>query len=344
MAVSRRVRWRSAGAAVVVAVAVAVAVAWSLAGRGDGDPDRADPDPAYDGPIAEFMGWEQTGGEPQRPEFTEADRERHYRVQDLIADCMSRAGFEYTPVPFYGDRAEQFEDPYADIWQLREEDPAGFARAYGYGFTTINFGERALPTQDPADDPNRAYRDRLPPDRQAAYDRALHGDFEGGDQGGQGEPGGCSSQAYREVYGTGRNDDGEERFQELFAAWDELYQQIEADPRLTAATQAWIDCMAAAGYPGMADRYGGQQAVSRRQSELYGGQGGAAPPEPDPAALAELQQFEREIAVADYSCRQQHDLDGVEREVRYEHEERFIEAHREQLEAYRDWSNAQRAN
>jgi len=352
--------------------AAACAVALFLTGCGDDSPTNGNEEPEYDGPIAEFMGWENSGvGEEQ--EFTEEERQQHYQVQDLIVTCMSEAGFEYTPEPFYGDREDAFEDPYAEVWQLQEEDPEAFAQEYGYGFTTLDFGEEVVETSDPADDPNFAYRESLSTAAQEEYDIALYGDFEAiEEQAGEegevevAEPGGCSNDAYEQVYGGGDGEASEEQFSELFEEWDALYQRIENDPRMDTATQAWLGCMTDAGYADLEDIYGGQNEVSERQSELYGwddeegllpvpiegeaeGEGESAeataaptePVEPEPAALEELRQFERDIAVADYTCRQEHDIDGVERDVRYEHEEQFIEANREQLEAYRDWSNEQ---
>lgn len=345
--------------------AAACAVALILTGCGDDDPSDDTEESEFDGPIAEFMGWENTGiGE--EPEFTEEERQQHYQVQDLIVACMSEAGFEYTPEPFYGDREDAFKDPYAEVWQLQQDDPEAFAREYGYGLTTIDYQRDIGETPDPGDDPNYAYRESLSPAAQEEYDKALWGDFEAvEEQAGDAtteavDPGGCSNDAYEQVFGGAESGPGEDQFTELFEEWDALYQRIENDPRMDVATMAWLSCMSDAGYPDLDDLYGGQNAVSERQSELYGwedegggllpapieeGEGATQAPlepvEPDPAELDALRQFERDIAVADYTCRQEHDVDGVEREVRHEHEEQFIEDNREQLEAYRDWSNEQ---
>jgi hypothetical protein len=315
-AMTRRPGWRLAGAALLVALAAA--------GCGDdGEEDSADT--GSDGPLAEFFGWAETGP-GDGPRFSEQERQQHYQIQDLIVACMSEAGFEYTPEQFYGDREEIAEDPNAGIWRLQEDDPARFAREYGYGFTTIDLESQAPPTPGAADDPNLAYRESLPPAAQQEYDRALWG-------GEAGETGGCQNQAYEQVYGD--RTDGERRFDALVEEWDTLYQRIESDPRLDAARQAWSGCMAGAGYPDLTSLHDGQDQVSQRQSELS--RDGAQ----DPAAVEELRQFERDIAVADHTCRQDHDVDGIERTVRFEHEARFIEEHRADLEAYRDWLNEQ---
>src|SRR5690606_14030953 len=124
----------------------------------------------------------------------------------------------------------------------------------------------------------------------------------------------------------------------------------------------WSDCMASAGYPDLEDLYGGENLVYERQSEAYGWDAGepvvvtaepeaepdlanTAAPEPsepvelDSEVLAELREFELAVAWADYECREEHDVERIQREVQYEHEEQFIEDHRAELEAYRDWIN-----
>jgi hypothetical protein len=353
--------WRLLSAAVC-------GIALTLSGCGDGGPTDEPEEPEYDGPIAEFMGWENTGSSDE-PEWTEQDRQKHYQVQELVVTCMAEAGFEYTPQPFWGDREDDYQDPHADIWRLQQEDPEAFAREYGYGMTTVEYDEEVIETPDASDDPNWEYRESLSPAAQEEYDKALYGDWEAVEQEREEagvdpedweyeSPGGCENEAYEEVYGSF---DDEGQFEELWEEWDVLYQRIDDDPRMDEAKQAWSGCMADAGYPGLEDLYDGQNEVSERQSELYGwdeGDGVLPEPieegtaieespgpietvEPDPAALAELRQFERDIAVADYTCRQEHGVDGVERSVRYEHEEQFIEDNREQLEAYRDWVNEQ---
>jgi hypothetical protein len=355
----RRPEWRLAGAAAVLMVGL------TTAGCGNDDGDSSD-ESASNGPLSEFFGWDDRGLGDE-PEYTEEERQQHYEIQDLIVACMNDAGFDYTPEQFYGDREEDFEDPFAEVWQMQEDDPERFAREYGYGLTTIDYESQAPETTDPAaDDPNYAYRESLSAAAQEEYDQALWGEFEEFEEGetpAPTEPTGCQNEAYEQVYGDRSGE--EEQFQGLFEEWDSLEQRIQDEPRMAAVKQAWSGCMATAGYPGLDTLYAGQDQVSERQSELYGwdeggegllpspiegeaeGEGEAeevpveTPPAPDPAALEELRQFERDIAVADYTCKQEHDVEGVERTVRHELETQFIEDHRPDLEAYRDWMNEQ---
>lgn len=331
--------WRRLGAGVCAAGVV-------LAGCGQSDPeghvagDRS--------PLAEFFGWEDSfgrGGNWEFREYTEEQRQQHHQVEELVAGCMQDAGFEYHPEPFWGDvdPDAQITDAMRERWELQQSDPEAFAKQYGYGITTIDEDLTVEEESDLSGDPNGAYRESLSEPAQEAYDEALHGDWESAD-----ENRGCRYQADVEVYGTEPG--------EWSPVWLEIHQlesRILNDPRLVEVAQRWSGCMASAGYPGLEGGLGvARREVSDRLHELYGydirpwedsadiEEGDvdeSEPVEPDPAELAALREFELDIAWADYECRQELDVDLVEREVRHEHEEQFIEDHRDLLEAYRDF-------
>lgn len=351
-------------------LAGACAAGLFLAGcGGDTDADSAE-DRDYQGPLAEFFGWDDQPRDSS--EASEQERQRHYEVQDYIVTCMAEAGFEYQPEPFWADMqdARDWVDPFEEVWKLREEDPEAFAREYGYGLTTIDYSAVENGRSEPTPGPNEEYRESLSPAAQEEYDRALWGDWvetteSNGDVVVESAEGGCNQEAYEAVYGTR---DDRSQFEALYEDWDQLYQRIENDPRLTEAVRAWSDCMADAGYPGLEDMYGGENLVYERQAEAYGwdtgdGRSGIEPMEPveadpdeadlegtpapapptpvelDPEVKAELREFELAVAWADYECREEHDVERIQREVQYAHEEQFIEDHRAELEAYRDWLN-----
>src|SRR5690606_28292404 len=214
--------------------------------------------------------------------------------------------------------------------KLREEDPEAFAREYGYGLTTIDYRRVENGRPEPTPGPNEQYRESLSPAAQKEYDRALWGDWDmetssNGDAG-EAPDSGCTQEAYKAVYGP--SEDDHSQFEALCEDWDQLYQRIENDPRLTEAVRSWADCMADAGYPGLEDLYGGENLVYERQAEAYGwdtGDGGPgiepkepveadpdeadlegtpapAPPTPvelDPEVKAELREFELAVAWAD---------------------------------------------
>jgi hypothetical protein len=296
------------------------------------------------GPLAEFMGW---GSDYTPSEMSEEERQKQYRVEELVAECMAEQGFEYIPQR-YDDQASGVSSVYEEIWTLQREDPERFAKEYGYGMTTM--------PDDPSDraeyhDPNWDIRESLSPSAQEAYDEALWGvwpDFEVDEvPDGPVEPEepGCYSEASDEVYGFG--DEEQADWEGLDQQFSDLYERIENHPRVKEATRAWIDCMAEAGYPGLEEVYGGHNLVSDRMDEVYGWGDfaedleGLEPepteaPEPDPAELAALQDFERAVGYADYLCRRDH-YESEYNAVRDELENQFIEDHRAELEAYRDW-------
>ena len=76
---------------------------------------------------------------------------------------------------------------------------------------------------------------------------------------------GCYSQASDQVYGSGAD---YERWESINQQINELYERIESDPRVLAATEAWSECMAEAGFPGMTEIYSGSETVSERRAAM----------------------------------------------------------------------------
>lgn len=328
-------------------------------GAGSGEPEGAE----EQSPLAEFMGDGVTfsgGGmmvaATSVGDLSEEDQQRMRQVEELVAECMREQGFEYVPVDPTGggDR----EDPFAEAFSL---PPDEFAREYGYGISTLTPADTA--DEDQTTDPNQEIRDGLSDSAREQYDRALWGEMaeliepvEGGGvaisgaspPAGEGErDSGCHGEAGEEVYGEdpmAGPDIGE--FDGLFADMDALRQRIESDARVAAATQAWADCLAAAGHSGFATVSEPQDDVMERMMELYGSstRDEGTPSESrvmntsadvDEAALRELQDYEISLATADYECQQEHYVD-VRREVAFDMEEQFVEEHRAELERYRD--------
>jgi hypothetical protein len=352
-----------------VPVLIAVVMVAACDGVGPYGNSSADPDVgAAIGPIAEFFDWDWPGAGFGFTEPTEEDRQLHYQVEGLAAECMAERGFDYFPAPFWADvdasrggvardLASQSQEA-ADLWRLRHEDPAAYAREYGYGVTTIEI----LRDEDQdagAVNPNHEYRDGLSPEAQEEYRRALFGfgtepEVVGEPDSEDGSavlaPGGCLATARQEVYGDEIPDPFSELREDIAA---QLARDYSHDSRMVEVTGDWVRCMANAGHPGMEGLRDGRDGVVGRHLSLQHGEteeAGADPdrgaipdpaarPEPDAAKLAALREFELEIAWADYQCREEHGVDAIERTVRFEAEAAFIEEHREELDAYRDWLN-----
>lgn len=298
-----------------LALAGVVAVAMAAAGCSGDDPE---PDRDHDeGPLTEFLGFSTLErGAIGLPQLSEEEEQRQYALQELIARCMADHEFEYVPVAI----SDQLAAVYGDAYTL---GPEQFAAQYGYGVSTLGAGGLEV---DDLDDPNEQIRANLSPEAQQDYQLALWGDPDAD------EPG-CHDRATAEVYGTGADSDqGFAEFADLFGELSELYQRIEDDPRMTAAHGRWADCMAQAGYPGLAVPQDAQQSVFERMSASFGEDTAEAAP----AALAEVRDYELALAPVDYGCQREH-VDGPRAEVVQELEEQFVAEHRAELEAYRDW-------
>lgn len=314
--------------------------------------------------LADFFGW-PTGDDP---EAAQAEFEaQEARVQELVRACMVDQGFEYIPaVPPQGsfavmsDSEEEF---------VREQ---GFGITTWYGREDLNQPTEGTEWVDPnqavveamSDSEREAYYEALygPPDQ---------GEPQVDEETGEtiymmeGFGAGCMGQAQEEAFGN-QNALWEEMQPEL----DEMWQRITADPRMVEANETWSACMADRGfdYPtpeGMYETV--YEDFQKRFEEIVGPNGGYADPfegwsqqeidaffaektqeeieaffaqaqdeaeaRIDQAALAALQQEERDLAVANHECSL--DLRDLQTELSKEYEAEFIREHRAQLEEIR---------
>lgn len=255
-------------------------------------------------------------------------------AEELIAGCMAEAGFEYHP------RAAP-----AGVYSFPLVLEPGYAATFGYGETTQTLGPDLPPLRfsdqvgaDPAAAWNMDYVNRLSPEAQEAYLVAMHGPEAGGDDLAAVEAAaaqGCTGQA-QEVYARAQPP---ERLQDVQdELWDAL-RRIETDPRVEATLPAWSGCMADAGYPGLSTLEDGHALVT----EL----GNAFPAPADmsweevvaayPRQLAELQEAEIAIAVADTTCRDEAGWYAARRTVQPEVEAQLLDAYEAELEAFLEW-------
>lgn len=171
------------------------------------------------------------------------------------------------------------------------------------------------------------------------------------------EGGGCYNQAQTEVFGD---------FSVLMGLTDEfeeLEARYEADPRIAELHGEWATCMAEAGYsyetpgemeddiwnqfqpiqqtlwtaPDGFDELSDDQLAQLESGELSPEELGlnTGPPTlsaENELALAELQELERAVAVADVECTGDRDEEALE--IRYEYERTFIEENGDALGAF----------
>ena len=325
-------------------------------------PDSTDPTATGELPttLAEFWGY---GGDDFDPEAEQAKwRDQEMEVQQKVAECMANEGFEYTP--FIPDEQFAYYGPEED---MTEEERM---LKYGYGYFTYmleeseawedgGFGEE----WDPSNDPNWVYQESLSESARHAYEIALWGDWESFEQpeptydedGNEiweepdwAEIGGCQNIAQQEVFGGfgGPDPEMEALYEELWPKEEEMWERIQADPRMGEANQEWAD----AGYTFTSQEdiwmyldelsndlwadsevyyqqiEEGAQGLSEDELEAYYeeayadfGPWGPGVTEEEITALAEE---ELAIAAADWNCRG--DMDELRMEVSEEYESQFI--------------------
>lgn len=285
------------------------------------------------------------------------DEEQQRQVEERVAECMAEEGFEYTP----RDPRDP-EDPPGGLPEHPREklDEDEFREEYGYGISTW----RPEPDEEPAPserDPNFERMKEMDDAEREAYQKALHGEGfptpigpgdrphedEGGDEADDSEAPepGCRQKAREAVLGDQR-----EAREELHSDLSDLREAVESDPRIAEVEQQWATCMRERGWD-VSDRHEAQQLINEEQREVMdmpepaemqemreAADGEFEPPKPDvdEEALEELQERELELAADDHECAESHDLEDVREEVRAEHEQEFIEEHRDTLEQMRD--------
>ncbi len=307
-----RTRW---AAAVLVVAAVGAAAGCS----------RADPAPSPDptGVLDAYL--DEIFGSVDAETWV-AD---HDATQEQVAACMAELGFEYRPT----QAPPQYVVP--------ELTPA-YAAEFGYGDTTEAYGPdvppmrfSAAPGDDPAADFNNAYLYGLAPDAQEQYRLALFGRDPVPDEDPADLPpdeAGCYARANAAVFPQAALT---AEFRPVQDAIREEIWWVDDDPRIAATQPAWADCMADAGYPGLAVVPDAAALVTDRTnaSSLSLAVPYAELKERFPTELAELQRFEVEVAVADAACREESGWYGVRADVLAEREASILERYRAELDA-----------
>jgi hypothetical protein len=212
------------------------------------------------------------------------------KVEGLIGDCMTAAGFEYVPVDFA--RVKEGMDSDKSAPGLSDEQ---FIAQYGFGITTqydhpgreIGLGEQ-----------NIAIYDALTPQEQVAYDHTLFGEdreatfaqsVEAEDFS---KTGGCTRQAVEQTFTPA----------ELTQAYiNPADVAISQDPRVVEALGKWSDCMRQEGYD-YANPDDVEQDLHDRLDAVTHGADPRTLTGSDAAALAELQGEELALAPVSITC------------------------------------------
>jgi hypothetical protein len=308
------------------------------------------------GPLDEYLSGAFGSNLSPDEQRAELDRQR-IRREELIAQCMTDEGFEYTPDTGGQTFFVSSDDANIDF----RPDDRDWVAEFGYGIINnpFSFSAEAPPDGGGAApvDSNQEYLDSLSEAEREAYLTALLG--EARDDGPQTTVGGvagagagvsfgssdeydwqtagCHGWADHEVQAT--NPATSDEFAPLMAAIDEFYATgFGADPAAAELNLAWSFCMADAGYPG----YDSQSEPSARFFEEYvapivntwdfeANHGGPETSE-EYQALATK---EIDLALADLDCREETDFTNRMRAISFAAQQRFVDDHHGELEAFK---------
>ncbi|MGH1504930.1 MAG: hypothetical protein ACRBI6_15350 [Acidimicrobiales bacterium] len=233
-------------------------------GEADGDAsETVAADFEYESPIYDFLGVDTDFDEDSEQQWIDQANEAEQR----IAACMREQGFDYTPV----DQGQymSFEGPDDEMeWGSRE-----WTEKWGFGHSTMFFGQSQVGPdlvgyddsfdqqmmEDDFVDPNWDYMETLSDGERQAYERALWGnqpefsedmtEEEMDALWESWEPDGCQNTAWMDP-----ESNPEQAFwMEFGDELDEIYQRVQADPRVIAALADVEACVAEAGQPWLVD-------------------------------------------------------------------------------------------
>lgn len=282
----------------------------------------------------------------------DAQFKRSQRVFDeVVSKCMAEQGFEYATG---GDSGIMQFSTDEDLPQTLDEWIER-ASTVGYGLSdtgtgsTPNSGTVIAPAST-EEDPNESIYQGLSPAEQEAYDKALHGDplqVEATDEANvtavaDGEwdwtNAGCFGKAVREQEAV--LDEKNSTTDVMNAPqWSELQQKIDAlyQEEWDAEENGEIYvqyalCMDKRGYGNVKS----PDAALNEASELVtqAGVWDTQTGKPDPDAHAKAKVEEINLAVADFTCQKETDVEGKRLAFRTKLQQAFVDENREELEAF----------
>lgn len=251
--------------------------------------------------------------------------------ENLIAACMAAEGFDYLPMD-YSDTPTS-----TDLDDLTRQNTREWMAQNGYGIAlALDMPVRTVV------DPNAEYVAALSDAETEAYWNALRGT--GNDATFEDETsshldvlagGGCWGAAEREVH---RDRDALQGplFDDLTEAVQQLYLSIAQDPRMLEVSARWADCMADAGYTGLANPEEAVASIVDAQGSLEAtGTATAEGRRLADGAVAAFRELEIGTALADFGCKEDVGWDTVHSEVTLELETVFVNDHKALLDDYR---------
>lgn len=325
----------------LTATIAAAALALVVSGCSSNAKPAADEYPM--GPLDEYMStlWD---GE----EYTQERMDKEFaEIEDLVAACMSKEGFEYTPNPNGGGVMYSEEDDDGPAWGSVE-----FAKQYGYGIIDSpgmsGMAQSSDSTQEYVD-PNQDYIDSLSESEQQAYYEVLWGPGpseeemalmeEGESFDYNWETAGCQGAAQHKVQQsqdsyTAAMEDPE--FADLMTSMQDFYTALyENNEKMQALDRQWFDCMSEAGYTEFPTRMDTSMVLSNEwNTEAYPEVAeGEEWKEPSDEAKKKFQEREIAVATADAKCVEKIGYDEKAQKINTDAQQVFVDEHKDKLEA-----------
>lgn len=282
-------------------------------------------------------------------DVSEAERTRRYdaesaRLQELLSECMTDAGFEYIPITethviYAGDAHEAF-NPNDRDWVTQ----------YGYG--AVNYPQPEVPLAITSEidsaqyfDPNAAYLESLSESEKQAWDWTFYGEplevdeneaitpemWENADHG-------CYGRAQETVQADNpatlmQSDEFGPLFEALYQMRGDMWQ-IEST--FGEINREWSNCMADNGYPGFTQQQDANNLFWEWMNEFWADWDWETKGDPQgsPGYVA-LGEREVDIALADLDCRVATNYLERQDDIRLDLEYQFVSDHRIELEALR---------
>ncbi|MHA3684372.1 hypothetical protein ACXR2T_02850 [Leucobacter sp. HY1910] len=271
--------------------------------------------------------------------------------EELIAQCMTNEGFEYTPVINTGVETNAESEVEAPDWGTDE-----FVKQYGYGIADNPFVQVMAERPEPEEfvDPNTAYVDSLSDTERAAYWEALTGPeltdeelaaLEEGD--GNAEAGydwktsGCdgfarheTGQDYDPYVAASEDPQYADLFTQMQTIWAGVYDDEKPHEDVAELNRTWAECMTEAGQEDYASPNVALQALEaeyrsiERPATADGRYQG-----PLKADKEKFQEREFEVSLADAECKKAVKYNDSLTQILFALEQEFVDEHKTMLDA-----------
>jgi len=267
-------------------------------------------------PLEEFIGaYNNLSPEDQ------SDRMRRVslRQQEIIAQCMSDAGFEFIP---------WLPAPVISREYHLQPDNREWVAQWGYGIVDSPVGGIYAVRSDPSErDPNLDVRENLAsPQERFAYWDALMGPPCPDHICTNWNQMGCTGVANIEIPHTLV---ASAEFWPLFEKIYAMREDINNSQAVIEVNLEWANCMANAGIGGLVNQSDAQRLIQTRLNELWPAVALELP------AVSALREQEIDVALADLDCRESVRFSNRIREASLQAELQFVADHRPALEAFR---------